>query len=315
MRKVALFYDDKNSLEENIPGQEYKRGIAFQYGDKFYAINLNINKKAILAVDADSENLNAWILKKFGDANPVKAECFPGNYYKRIWRPHWPGPSNYGVISYIQNINKITGSFISLRILLNKLEELFETIEPSVDNLSVYGHKIREILLLACMEVESSWVAVLKENGYQQTMPWKTTDYIKLLSPMFLDCYRLSLRSYPNFPQFSPFENWNVGNPTQSLLWYDSYNKTKHDRENNLRLATLDNAVHAVGAAAVMFYAQFGLNFGVGWDKFTPVIRNIFNVAPDFKKHEHAFYVQPIKLQIDNPPAFSFDWIAIDYPF
>jgi hypothetical protein len=201
---------------------------------------------------------------------------------------------------------------------LSKLEELFETIEPSKENLSAYGLKIREVLLLACMEVESSWSAVLKENKYTTTGALTTNDYVKLLTPMALDSYKLSLRSYPHFPAFTPFENWDAQRPTASLAWYDAYNKTKHDREENLKLGTLHNAVQAVGAAVVMFYAQFGLNFGTGtFDQKNPVIRNTFNVITDFDKHWKECYIPKLTVvdaAIPNPVP-SFDWALVDYPF
>ena len=53
-----------------------------------------------------------------------------------------------------------------MKLLLAKMQDIFETVEPSPSNLQTYGHKIRELLLLAAMEVEASWAAVLKANGY-----------------------------------------------------------------------------------------------------------------------------------------------------
>jgi hypothetical protein len=58
------------------------------------------------------------------------------------------------------------------------------------------------------MEVESSWTAVLKENGYPSRGRLTTNDYVKLLHPMFLDGYEQSLQSYPTFPAFTPFKGW-----------------------------------------------------------------------------------------------------------
>ena len=128
------------------------------------------------------------------------------------------------------------------------MQDIFETVEPSPSNLQTYGHKIRELLLLAAMEVEASWAAVLKANGYAGGR-FTTNDYVKLLAPMRLDSFSLTLRSYPDFPGFTPFKDWDTAQPTKSLEWYDAYNKAKHDREQNLGVATLERAVHAVGAA------------------------------------------------------------------
>ena len=133
---------------------------------------------------------------------------------------------------------------------------------------------------------------------------------------MFLDGYKVALRSYPRFPSFSPFEKWDAASSIHPLHWYDIYNDTKHNREDNLKLATLETAVQAVGAAAVMFMAQFGFSFGTGiFDKISPVIQNVFLISTDFKKYENKFYISPVKSQPAGVPGLSFDWRVMDYPF
>lgn len=127
--------------------------------------------------------------------------------------------------------------------------------------------------------------------------------------------YTLSLQSYPGFPQISPFKDWDPGNPTASLDWYDAYNRTKHDREDNLSLATLDNAVKSVGAAVVMFYAQFGFTLGpTGGDLKSPIIRNIFRSQVDFEKHWQECYVPRFTLVDNDPKPLSSDWTPTNYP-
>jgi hypothetical protein len=187
--------------------------------------------------------------------------------------------------------------------------DIFQTLEPSPDNLQAYGHKIRELLLLAAMEVEASWAAVLKANGYPPSTRLSTNDYVKLLAPMLLDKHGLALASYPRFPQFTPFEGWTSASPTQSLAWYHAYNLTKHNREEHLNVATLEKAVHAVGAAAVMFYAQFGFRLGTT-DEVTQVIRNVFRVTCDHAKYPTSCYIPNA-----SSGTASWDWDLLDYPF
>jgi hypothetical protein len=165
------------------------------------------------------------------------------------------------------------------------------------------------------MEVESSWVAVLKENAYTMRGNLSTNDYVKLFQPMMLDGYQLHLQSYSAYPSFSPFAGWDAQRPTASLSWYDAYNKTKHDREENLDFGTLDNAIRSVGAAVVMFYAQFGFRFGTGdVDQKSPIIRNIFRVVTTgFEAHESEFYI-PLYSVKDNQVATE-DWRVVNYPF
>ncbi len=227
----------------------------------------------------------------------------PGTYYKRIWRPQ---QSNPPCPQPPVDREKLINSLVTLKILLTRLEELFETIEPRNDNMSVYGHKIREIILLACMEVESSWSAVLNENNFKTKGKFFTTkDYFKLKEPMLLDGYELKLSLYSQYPMFAPFENWNEKDPTNSLSWYSAYNKIKHDRENNLRFATLENAISSVGAACVMIGAQFGFRWG------TPsypqhLTNSTFGIiTAKLKKYESQYYIPPT----------SREWTGVEYQF
>jgi hypothetical protein len=81
---------------------------------------------------------------------------------------------------------------------------------------------------------------------------------VRLLPAMKLDAYRVKLMRYPRLTEVVPFYGWSNAQPTQSLDWYDVYNKVKHDREMNFKEATLGNAIIAVAACVVMLAAQFG---------------------------------------------------------
>ena len=122
----------------------HPRGVAYQNDDTFFASGLNHggNIHSVKIADSASATLREWVAKSFGDKNPSESECMPGNCYKRIWRPVCAGGFHRGV-----DEERICESFVSLRILLNKLDMLFETIEPTAANLYAFGHKIREVLL------------------------------------------------------------------------------------------------------------------------------------------------------------------------
>jgi hypothetical protein len=202
----------------------------------------------------------------------------------------------------------MTQSFVALKLLLMKMQDVFETVEPAQANLESYGHKIRELLLLAAMEVEASWAAVLKANGYaKQRM--NTSDYVKLCAPMLLDSFSLTLRSYTDFPSFFPFKGWTAQTPTQSLDWYDAYNQTKHNREENLGVATLQRAVHAVGAVAVMFAAQYSYSFDLQ-DERRNLLRNIFTLNRDQSMYPTSCYIPNAE-----GGTKAWEWELIDYPF
>ena len=266
----------------------------------------------------DSKDLKSWVATCFNEFNPVVSDYVPGTHFKRMYRP-LVTQAAMGPGVPVVTMNE---SVVALKILLSKLEELFETVEPSDENLQTNGHKIREVLLLACMEVESAWTAVLKENNYKMQPNQKyltTKDYVKLAGPMLLDTYSMHLSSYPRLGELLPFKGWDKDKPTESLLWYAAYNKTKHDREGNLHYATLEHAIAAVGAAVAMVYAQFGFNLTPGaYDRNDQHIRSVFNTGMvGMTQYERDFYVPEVSLAGMGPMVVipTRKWVALDYPF
>ncbi len=287
----------------------HERGVAYYNDDTFFVSGVNHGGDVITErrQNASFSSLRDWVRDMFGDSAPQESDYIPGTAYKRI---HWPLACSGNLFRAIDQ-NKLNQSFVSLRILFNKLESVFEVVEPTKANLSTYGHVVRELLLLACMEVESSWAAVLKENQYpSRHNGWTTNDYVKLREPMLLDVYKLSLHFYPDFPKLEPFAGWDKLKASKSLPWYSAYNNTKHNREENLKLATLETAVNAVGAAVVMFYAQYGFYSvsGTATTRNTSIIQNVFSLETDYQNYPTSCYISPI------PPRDIWDWKLINYP-
>lgn len=203
-----------------------------------------------------TQSLHAWMSKMSHIQGIRSRTLLMGQYYPRIHRPcstSFP----YEIPTYGGTIES---SAIAVEVLLDRLDHLFRVIEPDTSNLGAYGHEIRNLLLLACMEAETAWSSVLRANGYPDGR-WTTKDYVKLLGPLHLAEYELKLTSYPNVPPLAPFAGWNAGCPTQSLAWYDAYNQTKHDREGAFKVGTLGHVINAVAAAIILFYAQFGQSY------------------------------------------------------
>jgi hypothetical protein len=192
--------------------------------------------------------------------NPIEYTSELGTYYPRVYRiglNYFDGTN----VTRFRNFKPevLNQSIISTRLLLIKLKKVFEFVSFDIRNFSCFGHEIRSLLLLACMEVESSWNGILSSNGYVTTRRTNTTqDYVKLKSPLKLCEYQVEFKLYPQIPTVNPFGTWDAGSPTQSLSWYDTYNKTKHDRENNDHLANLESVIHSIAGALVMLYVQFG---------------------------------------------------------
>jgi hypothetical protein len=199
-----------------------------------------------------------WVTNTFGAQDVLQSSNTIGHSVVGVWRP--------GIISD-DDIRQGLGArdperhenLQSIRLLTERLDELFLYIEPSANGLLTYSHKTRELLILACTEVENDWKHYLRSAG---TTPingrdYSTNDYVKLHSKLFLSEFEISLKAYPSITPIRPFHGWNTTQPTQSLPWYHAYNLTKHDRQTHFFEATLENCLKAVCANIVLFSVRF----------------------------------------------------------
>lgn len=185
----------------------------------------------------------------------------PGKYYPRVWRGHLSDYHSYKPIEPrefygTQHIQ----ACIAASSLYEYLTDIFRNVEPATENVQTYSHKIRECLILACTEVETSWRAIWEANADSKNhkQRYNTEHYIMLKEPLHLDEWSVALKDYPSLGEMRPFEKWCPTSPTKSLPWYDDYNAVKHHREAEFKKATLGNLLNAVAAVHIMQAAQWG---------------------------------------------------------
>ncbi|MGE0532706.1 MAG: hypothetical protein AB7G40_07680 [Hyphomonadaceae bacterium] len=255
---------------------------------------------------AMSRQLRAW----FNHGAPCRLEEMklpPGRYFPRMARPsdQHPGdsPGMCPQVSQIQDeVATIRGQLGSLKV---RLESICQTVHPRAENFGVYGHEIRNLLILASTEVELQWKAVLAANGVSKSR-YTTNDFVKLHDAMRLKEYAISLPQFPWLAPLRPFDTWNTtGRPTQDLPWYDAYNAVKHDREANFSKARLDYALNSVAACAIMLIAQVGLHEAFRW---TVDLGYFFSLSGRPKWHPTEVYT----LDYENGAT---GWVASSYPF
>ena len=230
-------------------------------------------------------------------------------YYPRMFR-QISGPEPLSVYGH-----DFSGDVVAFEILENSLERLFLVIEPDdATNGKTYGHEIRQLLILACTEVENLLKRVLVSNGYPAPAEdrWTTKDYVKVNAPLRLSFYSSELVRYPEYPPSSPFHGWDPAKPTKGLDWYQVYQKVKHDRGGSLKLATFSHAVTAVAAVHVLLTAQFG--FGLLKNH---VGRFFMGTESGASRVFRNLYAPPIPLAEQYIPWVDggLGWQAKDYPF
>jgi hypothetical protein len=206
-----------------------------------------------------SSTLREWIDRSFGAVEVKEANCDVGHTIVGVWRP-----GLYFSEEVLQGLSATTFELRlaeqALLLLIQRLDELLHFVEPSPGTLRTHSHKARELLILACTEVENAWKSYLRVAGSASfgKRDFTTNDYVKLLGPLYLAEYQVLLPRYADVPPIRPFHDWSADQPTKSLPWYDAYNKTKHDRSSHFTDATLWNCLQSVAANLVLFSVRFG---------------------------------------------------------
>lgn len=242
----------------------------------FEYCNLESNESPIDALFEKSEIYSQSRLSK-SHFKLIELTNRPGEYYPRIYRPFLE-PSESPISNKqkldkletalfnfpnrnLNNISIIVSGINQLLALTRMLTEILNTIHPTETNLEAYGHRIKNLLILSCVEVESQLKGIYKANEVSGKERYNTQDYIKLKDILKLNKYSVRLALYPGLRTYYPFKNWNkeIG-ATKSLKWYDNYNSVKHNSETEFHKATLDSAIQGVSAVVILLKAQYGPN-------------------------------------------------------
>lgn len=238
-------------------GYAYESDSHFVYffgnSEGFFGINGNMT-----ATEGKTGTLQEWVTRIFGATDITEMVFDVGKSVEGVWQPCLYFPDILDSALSI-NYTEMRSSEQSLRLLVDQLDDIFLYIEPQGDCLNAYSHKTRQLLLLACTEVENAWKYYMKKAAASSIAAYyNTRDYVKLVDKLYLRRYRLKMKMYPSVPEITPFLNWRSADPSASLDWYDAYNKTKHDRDIHFSKASLWNCIQAVCAGIIMHCVRFG---------------------------------------------------------
>lgn len=186
----------------------------------------------------------------------------PGQYHPRIWRGIYKQSllDGYDKLDPYETYGQVyMRSVVAAESLFAEVKELFRVVEPQQENFGCFGHRIRELLILLCTEIEACWSGVIKSNNLEQEANgrFSTKNFYSLCAPMKLSEWKVKLKDYGDFT-YQPFLDWSLSQPSASIPWYEAYNKVKHDREGNFSLGTLNSVLEAAAALHIMQLAQFG---------------------------------------------------------
>ena len=188
--------------------------------------------------------------------------------YRKIKEGHNSGYSSWAYIvdhNYSQNPEYYTRAF---SIIQEDILKLFEYVEPSDINNTTYSFRIHELLMRTCIEVEANFKAILRENIFTPVYKngpkkgvlrlekeWNVNDFKIVNKTHHLDDYSIELPFWKGHDKIrKPFEQWKTN---QTLVWYDSYNQSKHNRVNNFEQANLKHLIDAFSGLCVLLSSQF----------------------------------------------------------
>ena len=185
-----------------------------------------------------------------------------------------------------------------LEIILDDIAEVFKVIAPNCNQFSVYGHAIRNIIILACTELDARMQSILANNRVAPNGQYfEMKDYFKLKGPLKLDKYELSFYRYGDLGTFSPFSTWKSD---EQLYWYQAYNHIKHNREKHFAEAKLFNALNAIMAYVIILIAQYGYRN----DLWRETVGKIIHIEKEPRWDLEDFYMK--SLEGPRPVPFPF---------
>jgi hypothetical protein len=288
---------DEEAVLLGVASPETGAGAYFRRGD---------HKTIWHAIEAGA---SSWLRADDRTTWPFhKLDLPPKHHYPRMTRPLLMG-TPVSPSAHLE-AEVVATNIGQAKSLVRRLQTICQTVHPRIENFGVYGHEVRNLLILAATEVETHWRGVLMANGFAGERP-NTRDYIELLRPMRLDQYSVGFRHFPWLAAVQPFAGWTADKPTQSLAWYDAYNSVKHNREREFERANLGGAFAAVSACAVMLAAQFTASIGLGGrselsDFFT------FVETPDWEPRES--YVDFFDFTDLSGGRSALSWMSVRYP-
>lgn len=142
-------------------------------------------------------------------------------------------------------------------LLQQDLQELFAYVEPADVNLRSYSHRIQQLLMRTCVEIEANLTAILTENGYVSTGGnLSMADYRLVNHSHRLSSYEVRIPGWQGGQSIrQPFAMWDE--TIVSLPWYRAYNKSKHNRHEFFPSAAFEALTDAICGLVVVLSAQF----------------------------------------------------------
>lgn len=203
-------------------------------------------------------------------------------------------------------------------LLQEDVLDLFSYVEPSDKNLETYSHRIQQLLMRACVEIEANLTAIFLDNKYPAAQGNLTMHQYRLIDISHrLSSYEIRVPAWQGSKGLrTPFCGWKDA----PLPWYQAYNKSKHNRHENFKLATFDALMDAFCGLCALLAAQFHDEDYSPGDKTLSLSGSCFTYDGDDGMEPAIGNLLRVKFPTDWPQdqRYEFDWqqlSALDDPF
>ena len=161
--------------------------VAYQEGDHIVAVPLDnrfFEPNGVFYRARLNGSLRQHVISTFAAGEIRRTREQVGVREKAVWRPGFVNEGDLFAKHVVRQDKQ------SLFLLIAKLNDIFLTIDPTPLGLKSHGPKIRELHLLACMEVESYFRQYLDKGlGVKAPKRPRTNDYFPLKKRLCLGEY------------------------------------------------------------------------------------------------------------------------------
>lgn len=235
--------------------------------------------------------------------------------YYRIFRPNKSG--NYFAEYSVDNRNIMNWSspIRAYDLIVVDFKKICEYVDPSDENYAVYSHRLYEVFIRTCTEMESNMKAILNANGYIKKNKkgeiinkewWNIDDYKKLEPILKLSDYKVLVNFWNGGRGETciPFKNLKDGK-SGKLVWYQEYNEVKHNREEKFNLASLENLLESLCGLFIILFSQYGTQV------FSPYqsVQSYDILGKIIHESSSMFSIEPPEWQ--EAEKYDFDWSVI----
>lgn len=212
--------------------------------------------------DMTTQEMEEGLLKLPSYNNKVRSGTYSieplqtklGHKIGRVARP----TQGWGGMMTLDETDDFTSIYFDrIRNVLHLHEKLLEfgrIVDLAPSNLEVHGNVTRDLLLLACFEVEALFKLLIYEDF--QTARGNIAVYWKVSESAKLPDYSVCFPDMHSISPLKPFSGWGTGETKYTpLTWYQSYNSIKHNAIEGNGPATLGIVLEAVAGCYVLLSA------------------------------------------------------------